>query len=192
MTKERLITFTDAILAIIMTILVLDLEKPETPDLMGLWNLREAYFAYALSFFWLGVLWINMAKEWKDVDRVKNPVLWWNIVMLFFASLIPYVTSYAGKHFYDAFAQCFYAIIVILVSVSNMILTYYLAESNKEDVELYQRLRILDKWMFIDILFKIVGVILAIFIYPPLAMFLIIVSAFIPTVRLIHFHRRRD
>lgn len=192
MTKERLVTFTDAILAIIMTILVLDLDKPDTPDLMGLWNLREAYFSYALSFFWLGVMWINLAKEWKDADKVDNPVMWWNIVLLFFASLIPYVTNYAEQNFYDAFAQGFYAIIVILVSISNLILSYYLARANKEDVDYYNRIQILNRWMCIDIIFKIVGVILAILIYPPIAMFAIIISAFFPTVQLYHFHRIRN
>lgn len=189
MTKERLVTFTDAILAIIMTILVLDLDKPETPNFAGLWELRENYFAYALSFFWLGTMWINLTKEWKDVEKVNNPVLWWNIVMLFFASLIPYVTNYAGINFYDAFAQSFYAVIIILVSTCNLILSVYVARANKEDVDLYERIKTLNRWMFVDIVFKICGWLLGLWIYPPIAMFTIVVAAFIPTLRLIHFHR---
>lgn len=57
MGKERLAAFIDAVLAIIMTILVLELEKPKAMTWAGLWDLRANFFAYALSFFWLGLMW---------------------------------------------------------------------------------------------------------------------------------------
>ena len=60
MGKERLMAFTDAVLTIIMTILVLELEKSATASLEALWNLKENFFAYALSFFWLGTMWVNL------------------------------------------------------------------------------------------------------------------------------------
>lgn len=60
MRKERLIAFTDAVLAIIMTILVLELEKPSVPTLEQFWALRHNFFAYFLSFFWLGSLWMAL------------------------------------------------------------------------------------------------------------------------------------
>ena len=56
MNKERLATFMDGVLAIIMTILILELKKPETATLKALWNLRADFFAYTLSFFWLGTM----------------------------------------------------------------------------------------------------------------------------------------
>ena len=64
MDKDRLIAFTDAILAIIMTILVLELKEPETLSLQGLWALKGSYYAYTLSFFWLGTMWIGLHNEW--------------------------------------------------------------------------------------------------------------------------------
>ena len=67
MKKERLIAFTDAVLAIIMTILVLELEKPDAPTLEAFWELRQNFFAYFLSFFWLGSLWIALNNLWEKV-----------------------------------------------------------------------------------------------------------------------------
>ncbi len=69
MDKDRLIAFTDAILAIIMTILVLELQEPETLSLQGLWALKGSYSAYTLSFFWLGTMWIGLHNEWQNVRK---------------------------------------------------------------------------------------------------------------------------
>ncbi len=68
MNKDRLIAFTDAILAIIMTILVLELQEPESFNLQGLWALKGSYSAYTLSFFWLETMWIGLhmnGRTWK-------------------------------------------------------------------------------------------------------------------------------
>ncbi|CZQ98157.1 TMEM175 family protein [Trichococcus collinsii] len=84
MNKDRLIAFTDAILAIIMTILVLELQEPETLSLQGLWALKGSYSAYTLSFFWLGTMWIGLHNEWQNVEKISIPVIWYNLSILFF------------------------------------------------------------------------------------------------------------
>lgn len=61
MKKDRVAAFTDAVLAIIMTILVLELEKPSTINLRTFWELRHSFFSYTLSFFWLGSMWVIIA-----------------------------------------------------------------------------------------------------------------------------------
>lgn len=75
MKKERLIAFTDAVLAIIMTILVLELEKPDAPTLEAFWELRQNFFAYFLSFFWLGSLWIAPNNLWEKVENISASVI---------------------------------------------------------------------------------------------------------------------
>ena len=75
MKKERLIAFTDAVLAIIMTILVLELEKPDAPTLEAVWELRQNFFAYFLSFFWLGSLWIALNNLWEKVENISASVI---------------------------------------------------------------------------------------------------------------------
>ncbi len=72
MSKERLTAFFDAVLAIIMTILVLELEKPNEISLRGFLELKENFFAYTLSFFWLGSMWVNHHNEWIEVDKISK------------------------------------------------------------------------------------------------------------------------
>lgn len=93
MSKERVVAFTDAVLAIIMTILVLDLDKPDPLTWSGFGKLWPQFLAYAFSFFWLGSMWVHLHIEWSGVRLVDQPVLWTSITLLFFCSLIPYSTS---------------------------------------------------------------------------------------------------
>lgn len=93
MSKERVVAFTDAVLAIIMAILVLDLDKPDPLTWSGFGKLWPQFLAYAFSFFWLGSMWVHLHIEWSGVRLVDQPVLWTSITLLFFCSLIPYSTS---------------------------------------------------------------------------------------------------
>ena len=93
MSKERVVAFTDAVLAIIMTILVLDLDKPDPLTWSGFGKLWPQFLAYAFSFFWLGSMWVQLHIKWSGVKLVDQPVLWTSITLLFFCSLIPYSTS---------------------------------------------------------------------------------------------------
>ena len=82
MKKDRLIVLTDAVLAIIMTILVLELEKPTTPSLEAFWDLRQNFFACFLSFFWLGSLWMALNTLWEKVEKISSEIIWWNLFLL--------------------------------------------------------------------------------------------------------------
>ena len=86
MTKERLAAFTDAILAIIMTILVLELKKPNPISWENLWQLRMNFFAYTISFFWLGAMWVLLHRNWYDIKSISNKTVWQSLLMLFFSS----------------------------------------------------------------------------------------------------------
>ena len=83
MGKERLIAFTGAVLTIIMTILVSELDRPEAPSLAAFWALRTSFFAYALSFFWLASLWMGLNSIWEKVEAISTRVIWWNILSNF-------------------------------------------------------------------------------------------------------------
>ena len=82
MKKDRLIVLTDAVLAIIMTILILELEKPTTPSLEAFWDLRQNFFACFLSFFWLGSLWMELNTLWEKVEKISSEIIWWNLFLL--------------------------------------------------------------------------------------------------------------
>ena len=120
MGKERLVAFTDAVIAIVITILVLDLELPAAPTMGALWEVREGFFAYAISFFWIGAMWINLHNQWHRARRITTRVVWHSVLMLFFVSLIPYVTRFAGSNLMNMFALEVYWVVSLLATINFM------------------------------------------------------------------------
>lgn len=177
MNKERLIAFTDAILAIIMTILVLELEKPAEPSVAAFWELRASFFSYALSFFWLGSLWVGLNSIWEKVRRVNSSVIWWNLLLLFLASLIPYATSLCSSYFTNKVMQGFYGIVVIAMTVCNYFLHSALDQPNKDSKELLAATDAYRRMLRPDIAIKCIGLILAVAVYPPIMMYSVLVAA---------------
>ncbi|KRM72112.1 TMEM175 family protein [Lacticaseibacillus brantae] len=173
MSKERLITFVDAVLAIIMTILVLELEKPAHLSLQGFWDLRENFFAYSLSFFWLGAMWINMYREWYRVKVVRIKTIWTTLIMLFFSSLFPYATSIISTSFTNKAAQLFYGVIVLLITLTNSLMYYFLRQDNP-DAQVRVGLHI--HWIRYDIAVKIIGFALTIFVFPTAMIYSVLVT----------------
>lgn len=175
MNKERLAAFTDAVLAIIMTILVLELEKPEHISWQGLWNLRVNYFAYALSFFWLGMMWFSHHNAWNQIKKINNSTVIYSLLMLFFASLFPYTTSIVAQNYNNSTAQVLYGIIVLLVSFSNMAISHSLNVANGKKVFklLYD---VSTKNVFIDLAIKTIGLILSMTVFAPAMLYAILLG----------------
>jgi uncharacterized membrane protein len=177
MNKERLIAFTDAVLAIIMTILVLELEKPAAPTLAAFWALRENFFAYALSFFWLGSLWVGLNGIWEDVKRISSSVVWWNLLLLFLASLIPYATSLCSEYFYNHTIQAFYGVVVIAMTACNYVLHGALDKPNADAPKLLAATAAYRRLLLSDIGIKIAGLVLSAAFYPPVMMYSVLAAA---------------
>lgn len=177
MEKERLIAFTDAILAIIMTILVLELDKPAEPTIAAFWELRTSFFSYALSFFWLGSLWAGLNSIWEKAEKINNAVIWWNLLLLFLASLIPYATSLCGNYFTNRTMQVFYGIVVIAMTVCNYFLHVVLDQPNQDMKELLSATKSYRQMLIPDIGIKCIGLVLAIVVYPPIMMYSVLVAA---------------
>lgn len=175
MKKDRVAAFTDAVLAIIMTILVLELEKPSAPTLSALWELRHSFFSYTLSFFWLGSMWVNIHNEWERIEKISAKTLWVTLVLLFFCSVIPYATDLVSTDFNNRVTQGFYGIFVMLVTLSNIWLSKTLdkADSDVPKEVMAKRRRLL----WIDIAIKVAGLIIAVIVYPPAMMYSVIIAA---------------
>ena len=98
MTTNRLEAFSDAVLAIAITIMVLELHPPEEPSLRGLWEETGVpLLAYVLSFVYLGIYWNNHHHVFQLVDRVNGTVLWANLHLLFWLSLVPFTTNWMAE-----------------------------------------------------------------------------------------------
>lgn len=176
MNKERLSSFVDAVLAIVMTILVLELEKPAEPTIQAFLSLKEGFISYILSFFWLGTMWVELHQEWHGVNKISNAVVWWNIVLLFFASLVPYATSLVYKYFMNPVVQGFYGIIIIMVSIVNVGLRNSLGKVNAVDKSMLKVIERAKKVLYADIAVKIAGLVIAVTIYPPAMMISVLIT----------------
>jgi len=177
MTKDRLAAFTDAVLAIIMTILVLELERPAAPTLQAFWDLRDAFFAYALSFWWLGSFWVSHHNMWADAERVDGRVVWWSMAVMFALSLVPYATSFAGGNIMSAVATGFYGLVIVASTALYVGLNKALARSNA-DVEGFQvKVDLYVRSLIIDCGIKLVALVVAVLVWPPAMMWGVALSA---------------
>ena len=193
MQKERLIAFTDAVLAIIMTILVLELEKPAEPTMKAFMDLKVNFFAYTLSFFWLGSLWVGLNSIWEKVENISTGVIWWNLLLLFLASLIPYATSLCSEYFTNRTMQAFYGIVVITMTVCNYFLHGALDKPNQGNLELLEATKAYRKLLLPDICIKIAGLVLAVLVYPPLMMYgVLVAAAYILSMKVVTDRKRNN
>ncbi len=169
MSKDRLAAFMDAVLAIIMTILVLELPKPDPVTLDGVLALGNTYVTYILSFFWLGTMWIGLHNEWHHIRVINNKIVWLGIILLFVTSWIPYSMSVVALDPMNRLAQGLYGVSVLLVTFVNMILSFALYRCHYDIEECdSERHKWLLKIRYIpDIIIKIIGIYVALFVYPP-------------------------
>ena len=97
MQKERLVAFTDGVIAVIITIMVLELKAPHGSDLHSLLGLAPTFLSYVLSFVYVGIYWSNHHHFFTLVDKVDGAILWANIHLLFWISLVPFTTAWMGE-----------------------------------------------------------------------------------------------
>lgn len=184
MPKDRLAAFTDAVLAIIMTILVLELERPAEPTLEALWDLRGSFFAYALSFWWLGSFWVSHHNLWANARRVDMSVIWWSMGVMFCLSLVPYATSIAGSNFDRAVAQGFYGVVIVASTAVNVGLNRALGRANADVPGLMETTTSYCRVLSIDCGIKLVALLVALFVWPPAMMWgVALAAAFIYVMR---------
>ena len=135
---ERLAAFSDGVIAIIITIMVLELKLPESASHGEVWSsflepLAPKLAIYALSFCIVGTMWINHHQLLAAVRRGSSQLMWMNLLLLFFMSLIPLATSFLGEHPFLPRAISFYALILALSSVVFSLLRYHLGRLPEHD-----------------------------------------------------------
>ena len=122
MSKQRLEAFTDGIIAIIITIMVLELQLPHGSDWTALRPLAPALLSYVLSFVFLGIYWNNHHHLFQAVRVVDGRILWANLHLLFWLSLVPFVTSWMGASALAAWPVAAYGAVLLLAAVAYYIL----------------------------------------------------------------------
>jgi uncharacterized membrane protein len=137
MDKGRLEAFSDAVIAIIITIMVLELRPPDDATWHGLRNLLPIFVTYVLSFIYLGIYWNNHHHLVKAADRITGGVLWANLNLLFWLSLFPFATGWMGKTSFAEVPTVVYGIVLFLAA-----LAYYILQTTIVRAQPHPELRI--------------------------------------------------
>ena len=123
MGKQRLEAFSDGVIAIIITVMVLEMKVPQGADRAALRPLIPVLLSYVLSFVFLGIYWSNHHHLLQAVRHVNGRVLWANLHLLFWLSLTPFVTSWMGENHFAAWPVAVYGAVLLLAAVAYFILT---------------------------------------------------------------------
>jgi uncharacterized membrane protein len=136
MTKGRLEAFSDGVLAIIITIMVLEFEIPHEASLSALAPLTAKFLSYVLSFVFLGIYWNNHHHLWQIAKGVNGSILWANLHLLFWLSLIPFVTGWMGENNFATIPVAFYGTILWLSALAYYIMVRTLMAHHGKDSHL--------------------------------------------------------
>jgi uncharacterized membrane protein len=136
MNKTRLEAFSDAVIAIIITIMVLEFKIPHGADFESLRPLVPVFFSYLLSFIYLGIYWNNHHHMLQAVRRVNGKVLWANLHLLFWLSLVPFATGWMGENHFAALPTAVYGIVLLCAAIAYTILQTVLIRHETHENEL--------------------------------------------------------
>jgi uncharacterized membrane protein len=122
MRKNRLESFSDGVIAIIITIMVLELKVPHGVELAALKPLLPVFLSYVLSFIYVGIYWNNHHHLFHTAQQVSGGIMWANLHLLFWLSLIPFVTGWMGQNHFAALPTSFYGVVLLMAACSYSIL----------------------------------------------------------------------
>src|ERR1044071_2033911 len=122
MTTERMETFSDGVIAIIITIMALELKMPEGEGIASLWGVLPTFLAYLLSFVYLGIYWVNHHHMLRVTRHVNGKILWANLHLLFWLSIVPAATSWLGDHPRATVPTAVYAATMLMPAIAYYIL----------------------------------------------------------------------
>jgi len=122
MNSNRLEAFSDGVLAIIITIMVLELKVPHGTDLKELEPVLPVFLSYILSFIYVGIYWNNHHHMMHAVQKVNGGILWANLHLLFWLSLIPFVTGWLGENHFAELPMALYGVVLLMAAIAYFIL----------------------------------------------------------------------
>ncbi len=133
MGRNRLEAFSDGVIAIIITIMVLELKVPRGEGLEALRPLIPVFLCYVLSFVYVGIYWNNHHHMLHTSRKVTGPILWANLHLLFWLSLFPFATGWMGENHFAAAPSAFYGVVLLMAAVAYWILQQLIIASQGPD-----------------------------------------------------------
>jgi uncharacterized membrane protein len=141
MSKSRLEAFSDGVIAVIITIMVLEMKSPHGADFASLAPLWPVFLAYVLSYVYVGIYWNNHHHLMHAVHRVNGSILWANLHLLFWLSLIPFVTGWMSENHFAALTVAAYGLVLLMSGLSFVLLTQCLITIHGRDSDIARWLR---------------------------------------------------
>lgn len=140
MTKGRLEAFSDGVLAVIITIMVLELKAPHATDISALTQTIPVFLSYVLSFIYVAIYWSNHHHFFHLVHRVNGAVLWANLHLLFWLSLVPFTTSWMGENFTAAVPTAVYGASLLMAALGWSVMQTVIVRAQGRDSALARAL----------------------------------------------------
>jgi uncharacterized membrane protein len=182
MNKNRLEAFSDGVLAIIITIMVLELKVPHNPTWLSYLDAYPVFASYALSYLLVGLYWSSHHHLFHTVTIVNNKIIWINMLALFWQSLIPFATASMGENSFAAIPVTVYAVVLFLGTISHLFLVNALCSSHGAN-SAFQKAYKGHKTIYITLAVNAAAAILSLIGYPKIAFLLMALTAllwFIP------------
>ncbi len=130
MNKVRLEAFSDGVIAIIITIMVLELRVPHSTELSALAPVLPVFLSYVMSFIYIGIYWNNHHHMLHTVRKVNGPILWANLHLLFWLSLVPFVTGWMGENHFMAAPTALYGFVLFMAASAYWLLQFSILKSH--------------------------------------------------------------
>ena len=133
MGKTRLEAFSDGVIAILITIMVLEMKVPHGAGLKNLLPVLPVFLSYVLSFIYLGIYWNNHHHMLHTCKKVTGPILWANLHLLFWLSLIPFTTGWMGENHFAAAPTALYGVVLLMAAIAYWLLQQLIIASQGKD-----------------------------------------------------------
>jgi uncharacterized membrane protein len=185
MDKNRLEAFSDGVMAIIITIMVLEFKIPHETSWDSLWQLWPVFLSYALSFVFVGLNWSSHHHLFHLASRVNNKILWANLSGLFWLSLIPFATAWMGENAFKSTPVTLYALILAMCVITYLLLVHQLRSLHGFDSDFSKAFKGYFK-SYLTITLNLTAAFIAFIGYPKLAFILMILISllwFLPNHR---------
>jgi len=185
MTTNRLEAFSDGVFAIVITIMVLELKVPEETDFQSLIIMTPIFLSYLMSFIYVGIYWNNHHHLFQITEHVNGKILWANLHLLFWLSLVPFTTAWIGENYHATAPVTLYGFILLMSAIAYFILQQRIINSHEKDFVLRKAIGKDTKGKLSTIIY-IIGITLS-FFYSWMAILCYVIVAliwFIPDKRI--------
>lgn len=165
MSKSRVEAFTDAVIAIVMTLLVLEMPQPDGVSFSALLQISHKFIIYVVSFATLAIYWNNHHHLFQAAKKVNGRVLWANNFLIFAMTMFPFATAWVGDHVFSLVPQLTFGVVLLFADVSYYVL-YRTLFSPANLIKGGHRLYTEEKKMYITMAGNILALMLGVFIHP--------------------------